>query len=178
MSKFHSGWYLVYTRPKHEKKVHNCLAGKNVTSFLPTKKVLRTLSDRRKYVDEPLFPSYVFIYVRDMHDYYCGIDATGALYYVRMGKEIARVSDVVVDSIKLATTHASDLEVADFYFKPGNRVVISKGALTGLTCEVVRYNNNRKLLIRVELLQRNLVLSMPEENLLPEEHISGKAEYN
>jgi transcriptional antiterminator RfaH len=175
MSKFHSGWYLVYTRPKHEKKVHNCLADKKVTSFLPTKKVLRTWGDRRKFVDEPLFPSYVFIYVRDMHDYYCGIDATGALYYVRTGKEISRVSDTIVDSIKLATSHTSEIEVSDFYFKPGHRVVISKGALTGLTCEVVKYNNNRKLLIRVELLQRNMLLSMPEEYLLPEEHVNVQA---
>lgn len=175
MSKFHSGWYLVYTRPKHEKKVHKYLTDENVTSYLPTRKVLRTWGDRRKFVDEPFFPSYVFIYVRDMHDYYCGIDAAGALYYVKTGKEIARVSDAIIDNIKLATTHTSDIEVNDLYFKPGHRVVISKGALTGLTCEVVRCNNNRKLLIRVELLQRNILLSMPEECLLPEKQIMTKA---
>lgn len=175
MSKFSSGWYLIYTRPKHEKKVHTGLTDKKVTSFLPTKKSLRTWNDRRKYIDEPLFPSYVFIYLRDMRDYYCGTDVAGALYYVKTGREIARVSDTVVNDIKLASTHTSEIEVSDFYFKPGHQVVISQGALTGLTCEVVRYNNNRKLLIRVELLKRNLLLTMPEEYLLSREQVNVPA---
>jgi len=46
--------------------------------------------DRRKYVDEPLFPSYVFICLDSMQAYYEGLDAEGVPCYVKIGKEMAR----------------------------------------------------------------------------------------
>jgi len=166
MNKFHCGWYLIYTRPKHEKKVHLHLEGKKIDTFLPTKKTLRTWHDRRKYIDEPLFPSYVFVYLKDMKNYYDSIDAEGSLYYVKIGKDMARVSDELVNNIKLLTGQVKDLEVSYGKFQPGHRLVINKGVLTGLACEVVRVDNCRKLLVRVELLQRNILLSVPSEYLL------------
>src|SRR6186713_504092 len=156
MYNFREGWYLIYTKPRQEKKVHTRLTEKNVNALLPTKKTLRTWHDRKKYVDEPLFPSYVFIYLTDMQKYYEGIDAEGALYYVRCGKEIARVSKSVIDNIILIADGSNDLEVSQSHFQPGRRLVISQGALAGLSCEVVQYNNKQKLLVRVDLLQRNL----------------------
>jgi transcriptional antiterminator RfaH len=166
MKDFYSGWYLIYTKPRHEKKLQSRLMEINIDTFLPTKKTLRTWHDRKKYIDEPLFPSYVFIYLNDMQNYYDGIDAEGALYYVRTGKEVARVNESVVNNIRLVVDQAKELEVSDDRFQPGRRLVITKGALAGLSCEVVRYNSKQKLLVRVELLGRNLLLSLSDENLI------------
>jgi transcriptional antiterminator RfaH len=155
-----------YTKPRHEKKVHTHLEEMNINSFLPLTKKLRTWNDRRKYIDEPLFPSYVFIYLNDMQNYYSGVDAEGSLYYVKTGKQMARVSESVVNNIKLLTGHAQNIEVSDTRFQPGQQLVISQGPLAGLSCEVVQFESKKKLLVRVELLKRNLLLTVPEENLL------------
>ena len=66
MSQFKVGWYLIYTKPHHEKKVYTRLLERNINAFLPLTKRLRSWNDRKKYIDEPLFPSYVFIYLNDM----------------------------------------------------------------------------------------------------------------
>jgi transcriptional antiterminator RfaH len=166
MNTFNTGWYLIYTKPRHEKKVHTRLTELKINSYLPLTKKLRTWHDRKKYVDEPLFPSYIFIYLNDMQTYYEGMDTEGSLYYVRYGKEIARVQDSVVNNIKLVSGQAKDPEVSDALFQPGRQLVISKGALTGLSCEVVEYNSKQKLLVRVDLLQRNILLTLPEEHLM------------
>ena len=166
MSHFKEGWYVIYTKPRHEKKVHTRLAQMNINTFLPLRKKLRNDLDRRRLVDEPLFPSYVFIYLNDMQSYYHGIDTDGSLYYIRNGKEIARVGEAVINNIKLAVNHAGEFEVSEKRFLPGTRLVISKGALTGLACEVVQSDSKNKLLVRVDLLQRNILLSLPEEHLL------------
>ncbi len=100
-----------------------------------------------------------------MKSYYAGMDAPGALYYIRSGKEIARVRESVINNIKLVAIQAKDFEVSDQQFLPGRKLVISKGALTGLSCEVVKVNNKQKLLVRVELLQRIMLLTLPPENL-------------
>jgi len=166
MDTFLPGWRLIYTKPRHEKKVHSHLAEIKVNSFLPTKKTLRTWHDRKKYIDEPLFPSYVFIYLNDMQNYYDGLDTEGFLYYVKLGKEIVRVNESVVDNIKLVTGQAKEIEVSDISFEPGQKLVIREGALTGLSCEVIQYNKKQKLLVRVELLKRSILLTVPEEHLI------------
>ncbi|GGB14552.1 transcription antitermination protein RfaH [Puia dinghuensis] len=158
---------MIYTKPRHEKKVHNQLTDFRITSFLPSKKVLRTWCDRRRYVEEPLFPSYVFIYLNDRQTYTRSLDMQGSLSYVRLGKEIARVSDAEVNNIRLATIQRSDITVSDGFFETGRKVVISRGALKGLSCEIVEYDHKKKLLVRVSLLQRNILISIPEHYLIP-----------
>lgn len=166
MKRFLAGWYLIYTKPRHEKKLHIRLNERNIHSFLPTKKMLRTWHDRKKCIEEPLFPSYVFIYLNDMQNYYDAIDTEGALYYVRTGNEVARVGESIISNIKLLTTGENDVEVSYSRFLPGHRLVITEGALAGLSGEVVRCDSKHKLLIRVDLLGRNLLLTLSEEYLM------------
>lgn len=166
MNIFPAGWYLIYTKPRHEKKVYTQLTERNIHSFLPMTKKLRTWHDRKKYVDEPLFPSYVFVYLNDLQNYYEGIDAEGSLHYVKIGKEIARVKDAVVKNIQLVTEQGEDLQVCDDRFQSGQKLVITEGALTGLSCEVVQLKNKRMLLVRVDLLQRSILLKLPAEHLM------------
>ena len=166
MNTFLAGWYLIYTRPRHEKKVYTQLTEMNINSFLPLTKKLRTWHDRKKYVDEPLFPSYIFIYLNDLQNYYEGMDADGSLYYVKMGKEIARVNETVVENIRLVTEQVQDFEVSGDRFQSGQKLVIRQGALTGLSCEVVQLKYKKMLLVRVDLLQRNILLTLPAEHLM------------
>lgn len=156
----------MYTRPCHEKTYYNRLKESKIMAFLPTRKVLRVWHDRKKYVDDPLFPSYVFIYLKDRQDYYDGMDAEGYLYYVKCGREIARVQDSVVKNIELLTGLDRGLEVSTDRFEPGIRCVISQGALTGVCCELIEYNGARRVLVRVDLLQRNLLVTLSPECLM------------
>lgn len=161
MSNDNVGWCLIYTKPRQEKKVHIRLTEMNINSFLPTRKEFRVWHDRKKYINVPLFPSYVFIYIENIYNYYSGINVDGALYYVRTGKEIACVSEVVINSIKLLSDSSQDIEVSEKKFDVGQKMIISEGPLTGLSCEIVRFNSMEKLLVRVELLQRNILLTIP-----------------
>jgi len=167
MKSFKAGWYLIYTKPRHEKKVHALLTKMNIGAYLPMARKLRTWHDRRKYVDEPLFPSYIFIYLNDIQNYYDGIGTAGVLYYVRSGKEIAQVSEDLINNIRLAADGDSEIKVSEERFNPGQRLVISQGALTGLSCELVEVNCGKMLLVRVELLQRKFLLSLPSGDLMP-----------
>jgi transcription antitermination factor NusG len=56
-------WYVIYTRPRWEKKVYGLLLEKGVESYCPLNKVQKKWSDRLKWVEEPLFKSYVFVKV-------------------------------------------------------------------------------------------------------------------
>jgi transcription antitermination factor NusG len=161
MSHFNEGWYLIYTKPKHEKRVAENLTDANLTYLLPTIKKLRVWSDRRKYIDTPLFPSYV------LEDYYQGLNAEGALYFVKFDKKVVRVKETIIDSIRLLVDQGTDIEVNNDYFRPGQQLQIYEGPLTGLTGEVVQVNGKEKILVRVHLLQRNLLATLPVRAVQP-----------
>jgi transcriptional antiterminator RfaH len=167
MQIFKQGWCVIYTKPKHEKKVSNRLSEIGITHLLPTVKSLRTWHDRKKYVDSPLFPSYIFLYLTDMEKYYAALHTEGSLYYVRSGKEVARVSEETIRNVQLLSANAKDVEVSFDLFRPGRQFTLKEGPLAGLTCEIVQYKNSKKILVRVNLLQRNILTLCSPEFLMP-----------
>ncbi len=56
-------WYIIYTKPKCEKRVAALLTKKRIENFCPINRTRITQFRRSKIVFEPLFNSYVFAYV-------------------------------------------------------------------------------------------------------------------
>ena len=166
MNTFISGWYVVYTRPRHEKKVAVELTNNSINYYLPVKKEVRRWRDRNKILDVPLFQSYVFVQLTSLKDYYEGLKINGVIQYVRVGKQIARVQEKVIKDIQLIVDHGEDLEVSCDHFRPGQMLMIREGALTGITCEVIQLSNKQRILVRLQLLQRSLLMTLPAEQLM------------
>src|SRR5690242_16541860 len=60
-------WLALYTNPRHEKRVKGQLQERGIHCFLPLYHSVHQWKDRRKQVDVPLFPGYVFVNL-DSHD--------------------------------------------------------------------------------------------------------------
>lgn len=62
-------WYACYTRGRHEKQVEAQLRQRGFESYLPLIARERQWKDRKKVVQFPLFPSYVFgrFTLNDLH---------------------------------------------------------------------------------------------------------------
>ena len=56
-------WFAAYVLANHERTVAKQLEERAICSFLPTYKSVRRWKDRRKLLDLPLFPSYLFVQV-------------------------------------------------------------------------------------------------------------------
>lgn len=166
MNKFIAGWYVLYTRSRHEKKVADQLTEEGMSLYLPVKKELRTWHDRKKYISAPLFESYVFVYLNNIHDYYQGLGARGVLHYVKFGREVARVPENVIDYIRTLTEIDENIEVSSDYFRPGMQLFIKHGPLTGIPCEIIHTDNRKKILVRIHILQRNLLMELHPEYFL------------
>jgi transcription antitermination factor NusG len=138
----------------------------NINSFLPLTKKLRSRHDRIKYIEQPLFPCYIFVQLEDIYSYYAGMGSNGILYYVKIGKEAARIRESVIESLKLITDKDLELEVSSQPFQPGQLVVINQAPLTGLRCEIVKYNSRQRLLVKLEILNRSVLVTLPEGHLI------------
>ncbi|MCX6318732.1 MAG: UpxY family transcription antiterminator [Bacteroidetes bacterium] len=166
MTMFREGWYLIYTKPRHEKKVHQFLLQKQISSLLPVRNSVKKWHDRKKLVEEPLFPSYIFLYVNTLDTYFQGLSADGAMHYVKSGSQPARIQETVISNLRILTQGQPQMEVTSSRFEPGEKLTITKGALMGLNCELIRYCGKEKILVRVELLNRSLLVSVTDDQLL------------
>ena len=54
-------WYALYTNPRAEKKLSKYMHKYNIQNYLPLLKIKKKWSDRFKFVESPLFTSYIFI---------------------------------------------------------------------------------------------------------------------
>lgn len=60
-------WYLVYTKPKCEKKVAAALTKRKIESFCPQNRKQVQHLRKSKLVYEPLFCSYIFVYTEEIN---------------------------------------------------------------------------------------------------------------
>lgn len=56
-------WYIIYTKPRCEKKISSTLSKWKIENFCPFICVKSNVYGRIKMVHEPLFKSYVFVYI-------------------------------------------------------------------------------------------------------------------
>ena len=54
-------WYAVYTIVRHEKKVQASLCRRDIENFLPLRDFVSQWKDRKKRVQIPIFPGYLFV---------------------------------------------------------------------------------------------------------------------
>jgi transcriptional antiterminator RfaH len=165
MEHFKEGWYLIYTKPRHERRVADQLQEKKINVFFPTMTRVRQWSDRKKITQEPMFPSYVFVFLRDLKMHYHSLGTFGFLKYVKFGKDVATVPEKVIDSLKVLSSNEQAVEVTESHIHAGQKVVVQRGPLTGLEGEVLRFNGKHKILVRVSLLMRNVLVDISPEHL-------------
>ena len=123
-------WYALYTRPRHEKKVHDQLMEKGVESFLPLQKEKRNWKDRRKVVEMPLFNGYVFINIH-LKDRYTALQTHGVVRLVGFGGEPACIPDWQIEQLQRVIVDSDSFQ-AEEYLKVGDYVEITGGPLKGI----------------------------------------------
>lgn len=160
-------WYALSVAPKHEKSVHAILQNKNLESFLPTYWVRKRWSDRRKEIELPLFPGYVFCRFHYLECRTEVLRTQGVRAVVGCGRP-EPVEEVEIAHIQ--KTVASGLPVLPWsYVRVGERVRISSGAMEGVEGIVLREkgNNVLRVVISVHLLQRSVAVEIDRNLLLP-----------
>ena len=58
-------WYVLYTKPRQEKKVADNLNALGIEAYCPLVTVVKQWSDRKKKVQLPLINSYVFVNIEE-----------------------------------------------------------------------------------------------------------------
>lgn len=152
-------WYAVYTKSRAEKKVAGLLTKYDIENYLPLQKTLKQWSDRKKYVIEPLFRSYVFVKV-DNTDYLKVLGVAGTVCYVSIAHKKIPIPDCQIDAIKTYLGESMINSPIDFYQK-GDLVEIVYGPMKGLCGYLINNKNDKKLVIQLDAINQNITLTLP-----------------
>lgn len=145
-------WYVVYTYPNFEKKVRNHMVQKNIACFLPLQKVTRQWSDRKKIIEVPLFPNYIFVYIpNDERFKILGI--VGVSRYIMYNNGPAIISDKEITIIKEMLMEPS-VQVEKYL--EGDIVEIIEGPFSGLKGTVFERKGKKRLGIKIKSLDQSL----------------------
>lgn len=144
-------WYPIYTRSRAEKKTAEALEKKNITTYLPLKKVEKQWSDRKKIVEEPLLKSYLFVYISSAEQTEV-LSTNGVSRFIYFSGKIASMPDKQVEDLKLLLAEEADLEIIEQELEVGEKVLIKAGPFKGIVAELVSLRSKKSIVLRLESL--------------------------
>ena len=134
-------WYAVYTKAKWEKKVSELLRQKHIDTYCPLNRVLKQWHDRKKWVDEPLFTSYVFVCLTPAQS--SDVRKTpGVLNFVYWLGKPAVIRAEEIDQIKAFLQAHSNVKVEKTTVSVHDQVRIVSGAFQQQEGTVVEVRHN------------------------------------
>ncbi len=164
-------WYVLYTKPRWEKKVDERLKSRGFESYCPINKVERRWSDRRKIVHEPLFKSYVFVRV-SAENLWGPAEIPGVLNYVYWLKKPAIVRSQEIDIIKRFLKDFQNVQVESIpQFVTNDPVEVVSGPFMDHKGLVLEPRNNRSRVL-LHTLGFALIAEMENTDLRKVEPIS------
>ncbi|HWZ36425.1 MAG TPA: UpxY family transcription antiterminator [Mucilaginibacter sp.] len=155
-------WYPVYTHPRAEKKAYQALINKGITAYLPLHKQLKQWSDRKKWVEEPLIKSYLFVLISEKQRTEV-LMTKGISRFIYFSNKISTMPGKQIEDLKLLLASPYELEVTEENLQPGEKVLIKAGPLKGITGEIISYRNQKQLVLKLENLSYSIIVNVAAE---------------
>lgn len=139
-------WYVVYTKPKWEKKVADKLNQLGIECYCPLVTQIKQWSDRKKKVETPLFNSYVFVQLSDSERNSVFQVAGVVRYLFWLGKP-AIVKDEEIEVIKTSLKAPNLSEVSVSTIQVGDKIKLETGVFSNQSAIVQEISNNYYILV-------------------------------
>ncbi len=139
-------WYVVYTKPKWEKKVAERLNAIGIVAYCPMISKVSQWSDRKKTVSVPLFHSYIFVWI-DATKRNQVFEVAGAIRYLFWLGKPAVVKDSEIATIQDWLSAPNTFEVAVDEWKKGDKIILESGPFMSQSAVIQEVKQNQYILI-------------------------------
>ena len=161
-------WYALYTRSRHEKRVDAALRERSFEAYLPLVARLRQWHDRKKVIEFPMFPSYVFART-SLRDLPAALSTPGVATVIRFdGRPVAISSEEMANVRRFA--EALGEAGTDAHLCPlvsvGQRVRVVSGPFAGVEGTVLEQRARRATIqVGIGAIQQALRVELPVESI-------------
>ncbi len=164
-------WFAVRVRSNYERITAIHLRERGYEEFAPCYQTERRWSDRRKRLDQFLFPGYVFCRF-DVEHRLPVLTAPGVVSLVGFGKTPSAIPEQEIQHIRSMTR--SGLLVTPWPFlQVGQHVVIEHGPLEGVEGILQHVKGKFRLVVSICLLQRSVSTEVNRDWVRPIQRLTS-----
>ena len=167
-------WYIVYTKPKYEKKVAALLAKRKIDSFCPFNSKLVNSSRRNKMLKEPLFNAYVFVHTTPA-DITQVLHVDGVINLVYWKGSPAIINEDEIETIKGFIADYRNIKILRTQVNVDDVARIIDGPSYSIDGKVVTVKN-KMIKVNLPSLGYTLIAEMQTDNVMGREISFGNKE--
>ena len=158
-------WFAAYTSPRHEKAVANHFSQRNIESFLPLYRSLRSWKNGCKVnVELPLFPNYIFVRI-SRKERVRVLEVPGVLWMVSAGDKPVPLPEAEIEALRVAIPNIKCEPHP--YLIVGERARIKSGALAGMEGVLLRKKNILRVVLSLDLISQSVAVEVDADNVEP-----------
>ncbi len=159
-----TAWYAVYVKSRSEKKVAVEFEFDNIDHYLPLVKKLKQWSDRKKWVEEPLFRSYIFVNI-EQKDYFKVLQTPNTVKYISFEGKAVAIPEVQINAIRYYLEDNDPENVDEAKWKKGIKVEVVSGSMLGLKGELIEIRGKKTVKVEIEAIGSTLLIHVPKSKL-------------
>jgi transcription antitermination factor NusG len=152
-----ASWYALWVKSRHEFVTAGELGRKGIETFLPSVSRVRQWKDRKKLVDFPLFPGYLFVRIGPgPKEFLNVVNTRGSVTLVSLEPGVpAAVPPEEIESLKLLVGGKAPIDLYPA-LQEGTLVRIRRGPLKGALGVLAKREDEHRFVVNIELLGRSV----------------------
>lgn len=150
-------WYALYVKSRHEFAIRDDLAQEEIPAFLPTIQRQRQWKDRKKFVDFPVFPGYLFVQLEPSLEAFFKVSKTRGvvrLLTTDRGRPTS-VPDHEIDSLRILLASGDDFDIFP-HLQEGAMVRVKRGPFKGAEGTLAVKGAKCRLIVNIGILGRSV----------------------
>lgn len=159
-------WYLVQCKGGESFRAADHLNNQGYEVFHPVLQVQKKRRGKLCWVDEPLFPYYLFIRLDRLASNWRPIRSTrGVLKVVSFGDTPLPVDNDLVATLRDSASRETPPQAANVYFRSGEIVEITQGPFRALQAVFDSQKGEERAIVLLNMLHSQQRLEMPVRHL-------------
>lgn len=142
-------WFALVTRSRAEKKVAERIS-EQWNTFLPLQTQWRQWSDRKKKIQVPLIPSFIFVKTTE-RELSKIVQDDGIVRVLRYLGKPAIVRDEEIEVLRLITANTDKIQtITPIDLSKGDLVEVLQGPFAGLKASYINHRGKIKIIVNIE----------------------------
>jgi len=159
-------WHVVVTRSRFEKKSNTILMQNGFDTYLPLTREFVQWSDRKKWVEKPLFPGYLFVKFNSKERYNV-LCVNGIAKIVHFENQDCVIDEKLIDSIReLLKNQSKPQLIEELNIEIGEEVIIKQGPFKGMAGKLAQLNGKTKVLVTIEAIGQGILLELKGNDIV------------
>lgn len=165
MSASDKAWYLVQCKPKQEFIAESNFENQHIKSFLPLLSIEKIVRGKRRIVEEPTFPGYIFIQLKKNGELWSKVRSTrGVRDFVRFGGVPAAISGELLSQLEvLDNRRAENIDTKTPV--EGDRIRVKSGPFKDLEGVFRMPDGEKRSIVLLRILGKLTKLDIPNTQI-------------